>query len=60
MADLVGCHHHLDWALDERDPEDVDAALPPEGDRLVVQATYYLPDGSGKKLFGQRVIKAGE
>jgi hypothetical protein len=35
-------------------------ASPPEGDRLVVEATYYLPDGSGKKLFGRRVIKAGQ
>lgn len=29
-----------------------------EGDRLIVQVTYYLPDGSGRKLFSQRVVKA--
>ena len=29
-----------------------------EGDRLIVQVTYYLPDDSGRKLFSQRVVKA--
>lgn len=29
-----------------------------EESRLVVQVTYYVPDGSGRKLFSQRVIKA--
>jgi hypothetical protein len=30
---------------------------PPETDRLIVQVTYYLPDGSGEKLFARRLIK---
>jgi len=29
-------------------------------DRLVVQATYYVPDGSGRKLFADRVVKVGQ
>ena len=33
-------------------------AAPPETNRLIVQVTYYLPDGSGEKLFGRRLIKA--
>lgn len=32
-------------------------AVAPETDRIVVQVTYYLPDGSGRKLFGERVVK---
>ena len=35
-------------------------AEPFTGDRLVVQATYYLPDGSGRKLFAKRVVKVGQ
>jgi hypothetical protein len=33
-------------------------AAPPEADRLIVQVTYYLPDGSGRKIFGERLVKA--
>ena len=35
-------------------------AAAPGDDRLLVQATYYLPDGTGRKLFAQRLVKAGE
>lgn len=34
-------------------------ARPNSQGRLIVQATYYLPDGSGRKLFGRRLVKAG-
>ena len=32
-------------------------AGPVPAGRVVVQVTYYVPDGSGRKLFGQRAIK---
>jgi hypothetical protein len=38
----------------------VEFASPVTAARLVVQVTYYLPDGTGRKLIDQRVIKPGE
>jgi len=29
-------------------------------DKIIVQVTYFLPDGSGEKMFADRVIKVGE
>lgn len=61
------------WVVNVRSAEDVERyydnvsrgfrfplgfAKDVEDSRLVVQVTYYLPDGSGRKLFSQRVIKA--
>ncbi len=34
-------------------------ADPVADDRIVVRATYYVPDGTGRKLFGRRTVKAG-